>query len=304
VSRKGRDDLSVDILDSATDVLRRCEMALRSSSLSDAGSIGADAAGFAVVLASRVVDSFKALRCYLGQVPQHRDEMLPNLCQNEGLVKLLVEWEKSWEIGARHVRDVQQLTALSHLAAGLRSVGSVAPAFTEMVGDCDPELFLSIPRVAWLHALAEPSGPVAPLLRRLLPHRFAISLEEAAKSGRVTAVQALVEAFQSAERCLDGAWPRGVGEASADGGRRLATWELFVRRAVSGAGQAEEIYGGLGPDQRVAAAAVVEGFMNELERWSMELQRHNPEDWNECVDLLVQCLTGARCEEAVVKFVV
>jgi hypothetical protein len=297
-ARKGRDDLSVDILESATEVLRRCDVASLMSSTG--GSLNADTVGPAAVLASRVVDAFQALRSYLGQVQHHRDEMVPNLCQNEGLVTRLVEWEKSWEIGARHVRDAEQLAALCHLAAGLRSACCVAPSFTEMVTDCDPELFMSLPRVAWLYALANPSGPVAELLRRLLPHRFNTSAGQPAQvsSGDGNEdVQALIGAFRNAAQCLETAWPSSF-LSGAPSCAKEATWELFIRRAVGGAGGAEDPYACLAPEQRQAAAAVVEGFMNELEGWSMELQRHNPEDWNECVDLLVQCLKGDRQAKA------
>merc|ERR1712151_1065955 len=76
-----------------------------------------------------------------------------------------------------------------------------------------------------------------------------------------------------------------------------ATWEVFVCRAVVGPGGTVEPYASLSPERRDAAAAAVEGFMQELEGWSMELQRHMPEDWNECADLLVQCLTGDRSEQ-------
>jgi hypothetical protein len=278
----------VDILDRAIEVLRRCDPAIGSS-------ISADIAGPAAVLASRVVDSFGALRSYFGQVPHHRDEMIPNLCQNEGLVARLVDWEKSWEIGARHVLDEQHLAAFCHLAAGLRSASRVAPSFTEMVADFDPDLFLSLPRVAWLHALEEPEGPVSELLRGFLPHRFEAD-EQTSEGDSKSNAAALIGAFRKAANSVEDMWTEGM--ASPSGGKQ-ATWELFIRRAVVGPGAsaAEDLYSGLPPQQCDAAGAIVESFMNELERWSMELQRHNPEDWNECVDLLVQCLKEDRREQ-------
>jgi len=37
----------------------------------------------------------------------------------------------------------------------------------------------------------------------------------------------------------------------------------------------------------------IERFMNELEPWSMELQRHNAEDWNQFIGTFCQCLRGS-----------
>ena len=37
----------------------------------------------------------------------------------------------------------------------------------------------------------------------------------------------------------------------------------------------------------VAMEVVVEGLMKELEKWSLELQRHCPEAWNHCSSVLL-----------------
>ncbi|CAK0799427.1 unnamed protein product [Prorocentrum cordatum] len=72
-------------------------------------------------------------------------------------------------------------------------------------------------------------------------------------------------------------------------------WEILLRRAVSGPGAeqgaADDPYAGVEQAHRESAAASVEGFMNEVEGWSMELQRHSPEAWNETSVLLVRCIT-------------
>jgi hypothetical protein len=33
-------------------------------------------------------------------------------------------------------------------------------------------------------------------------------------------------------------------------------------------------------------------FLLQLERWSIELQRYHPREWNECSEVMVRCLTG------------
>jgi hypothetical protein len=70
-------------------------------------------------------------------------------------------------------------------------------------------------------------------------------------------------------------------------------WEVLVRRAVAGAGAeqaAPGLYSKVHPGWQKTAAAAVEGLMHDVEGWSMELQRHNPEAWNDLSDLLVQCM--------------
>merc|ERR1712113_1235277 len=54
-------------------------------------------------------------------------------------------------------------------------------------------------------------------------------------------------------------------------------WEAFLLKAISGPSNMPH---GL------------DGFMLELERWSMELQRSSPKDWNRCSSVVMQCLTG------------
>jgi len=71
-----------------------------------------------------------------------------------------------------------------------------------------------------------------------------------------------------------------------------AVWELLVRRAVAGTDGAESLYEEVLPatPEGKDIEAVVEELMLEIERWSMELQRHAPEDWNNFTSMLVQCL--------------
>merc|ERR1719188_2970437 len=80
------------------------------------------------------------------------------------------------------------------------------------------------------------------------------------------------------------------------GGGELAAWHVLVKRAIAGSGDApdsggaSEIYGGLKQSSRKEARAAVEDLMKELEQWSIRLQRHCPEDWNQCSAILLRCL--------------
>mmetsp|Transcript_28043 Transcript_28043/g.74162 ORF Transcript_28043/g.74162 Transcript_28043/m.74162 type:complete len:515 (-) Transcript_28043:337-1881(-) len=268
---KGRDDLKVDILDSAAAILQRAEAA---------GAAGKNARGAAHILAADVVESFGAMRAYLQKVSGCLERVDPHLCNNAGLVAQLLDWEESWEIGARFVRDGKIFEAVSDLASEIQSAEQVAPSLTAMVGDCDVELFMALPRIIWLCFLAEPESPRAELLKMLLPHRFGAAPQQ--RPGLDPELQAFLANFRSAVASLGG------GDAA---------WQLLVKRAVSGTSA-----GAAAGRPRAAHESVVEELMHELERWSIELQRHCPEDWNQCSAVLVQCLSGESQKQRCVKF--
>jgi hypothetical protein len=65
-------------------------------------------------------------------------------------------------------------------------------------------------------------------------------------------------------------------------------WETLLLKVVSG------------PSSNTVDA--LDGFMLELERWSMELQRSSPKDWNQCSSVVMQCLTGGPQKERDAEF--
>lgn len=303
--RKGRDDLGADILEEASALLDR-----RSRD-------GTTEYSAALVLASDVVESFNALRSYFRQVAACLERVDPHLCKNAGLVEKLVDWEESWEIGVAYVCNMPVLNAFSDVVAELRKVQTVAPTFKQMCDDCDVELFLCVPRLLWLRFLADPAD-CGELLKNLLPHRFpdaamrsaAGAVTASSRSGRVARESTtpqlppcpgddgleFSETFL-VDHDLSGlrADYQKVCQQLLRGGLSVSTaWELLARRAVVGPDGAEGLYAELlAPlaDQRAAMAAV-EGLMRELEQWSIELQRHSPEEWNRCSSLFVRCLLG------------
>lgn len=60
------------------------------------------------------------------------------------------------------------------------------------------------------------------------------------------------------------------------------TWETLLQKAIVGPSSKNDI---------------LDAFMLELERWSMELQRNSPKDWNQCSSVVMQCLTGGPQKE-------
>jgi len=312
--RKGRDDLPVGILDAAVELMDRCEDVEPHL----AKGVSLDAARG---IAEQVVESFEELRDYLHEIQHHLDLLHPHLCQNHRLVEKLVRWEETWEIGARYIHHEDVLHSLCYLVPQLQRARGAVPALAEMCEDCDAELFLVLPRIVLLCLLCDPAKAIE-LLRRLLPHRFGqrsvplstgrlrcarsssspdLFREAEIPLSRVEIrpclgpeLQALTEKFWRAETLLASTTP-----VAADGNRPSA-FDVLIQRAVGGldrkascrSGDNVRQLGDTGVDDSAceAAAVAVDDLMHELESWSMELQRHSPEDWNECVNVLVQCM--------------
>jgi len=283
---KGRDDLGCDILDSAVSVMQRCKKGHTNAPIRGAAREAAQ------VLASDVLAAFDAMRNYLFEVSKCMERVDPHLCNNVGLVARLVDWEESWEIGSRFVLDVAMFEAVCDLVAEVKAAQELAPALTTMCEDCDVELFLVLPRVVLLCFLADSANKRAEVVKSLLPHRFGITGEGALPGKLDPEFKALFEQFNQAVRVLENT--RVATPAASKG----AAWELLVKRAVLGGGDVRNLYG----ERSLATQKVVEDLMREVERWSLELQRHCPEDWNQFSAVLVQCLTGGSPKEPAPKF--
>eukprot|EP00931_Biecheleriopsis_adriatica_P050274 TRINITY_DN2909_c0_g1_i2.p1 TRINITY_DN2909_c0_g1~~TRINITY_DN2909_c0_g1_i2.p1 ORF type:complete len:535 (+),score=102.42 TRINITY_DN2909_c0_g1_i2:75-1679(+) len=281
--RKGRDDLSVDVLFDAMNTLSRCDAAEKNGE-------NTEILAAARILSKDVVDAFVAMREYLREVERCLERVDPHLCNNVGLVAKLVDWEESWEVGTRYVQHDKLMKGVCDLVAEIRVAQRIAPGLTTLCDECDVEMFMVLPRIIWLRCLAKPSRQLD-LFRSLLPHRFVTTPGNEDSWPETPELEVFMEKFQTANGLLMGAQPAGaVGVPPADVSERAA-WEILVKRVVNGAG-GEDTYGTLAPALRARAEAAVEELMHELERWSMELQRNCPEDWNQCMGILVGCLSG------------
>lgn len=293
--RKGRDDLHVDVLDDAMATLRRCDAAERAGESTEILSA-------ARILATDVSESFEAMRLYLREVERCLERVDPHLCNNAGLVARLVDWEESWEVGARYVQHAPLLNAVCDLVAEIRFAQRLAPALTSMCEECDVELFLVLPRLIWLRFLAKP-GQHTELLQSLLPHRFTESKDFSTEATFDSELEGFLDKYRRSKQLLVGALPAGASGVPPASAAETVAWEILVKRVVTGNEAApEDIYGCLAPALREAVQIHVEELMHELEKWSIELQRHCPEDWNQCSAILVQCLTGGSQKQRLVPF--
>jgi hypothetical protein len=295
--RKGRDDLQVDVLDDAQATLRRCDSA-------ECDGDSTELLSAARILATDVAESFAAMREYLREVERCLERVDPHLCNNAGLVARLVDWEESWEVGTRYVQHAPLLYAVCDLVAEIRAAQRLAPALTQMCEECDVELFLVLPRLIWLRFLAMPLQHTE-LLKSLLPHRFEHCKDASLQSNWDSELVTFIDKFRHSKQLLVGAQPAGAVGVPSTSAAETVAWEILVKRVVTGTGDSagtEDVYGCLAPALREGTQIHVEELMHELERWSIELQRHCPEDWNQCSAILVQCLTGNSNKQRQVPF--
>jgi hypothetical protein len=284
--RKGRDDLTVEILWSARATLQRCT----------AESAGEAASGLAAILAQDVVTSYETMREYLRKVEGCLERVDPHLCNNSCLVDRLVDWEESWERGARYVQDQDLFAALCDTFAICRRAQAVAPALNMMVQECDADLFMVLPRIIWLRFLFTHHS-VLKILQTMLPHRFPADADSVQPVSARPIVDAelgvFMDQFQDCMRTLR----LGLSKASyfaTDDAETIAL-DMLIQRSVSFSARNCEIHDdiaiglGLQQDARNAIDSIVHG----IEKWSIELQRHCPHDWNTCCAIMAKCLMAA-----------
>lgn len=309
VDRKGREDLTPEVLNEAIVALHgdRCSwprpvavdrtLAAPKDDPQNTGS-----PDYVRILAIDVAEAFEAMRDYLCKVEPHLEHVAPRLSENAGLVARLADLEESWEMGSSYVQCRPMRQALGNLVGELKAAQKLVPELESMCDACDVEWLLAMPKIVWLCFLKQPLRH-AEVLKSLLPHRFPDEeFEEAAIGDADLRLFAL--SFARVQRLLIDACDKfQVVETSASAGEAFA-WELLLRRATYRGEQTQ-------PSVCGAALAVtlpcdvedaLREFNRDLERWSIELQRHCPLSWNQCSALLVRCLTGVQHKQRETEF--
>jgi len=230
------------------------------------------------------------MKDYLHECSDCLHHVHPELQKNPKLVKCLEALERAWEQCHRYVEDKNVRQALDYMQCDIELVQRMIPHFMSICQDSDPEFFLALPRIMWLSFLRCPgaSSHVKPLIQSLVPHVF---IKDGASSTGLLSkesghVRDLIEKFQATQTLLVDAHIDGTSPCV-----HTNAWKILVRRAVMGSCEDDYRFcDRLEPHRQKECAASAESLMLELERWSMELQRHCPMDWNELVGMLVQCL--------------
>jgi len=281
VTGRGRKDLTIDVLEAAATTF-----------LSERGSTPASAA--ARILASRILVDFANLRNYFEEMADCMIRVDPQLSNNSDLVQRLAAWEDSWELGARFLLQPNVLDALCDVAAKTAVAQNHVPDLKCFLDDQDAELFLILPRLVVLFGMERESG----LLASFLPHHFGESKPGQLSEGHIpepanlpgcvdegnldsrprTSNPALITSYPH----LSPEMSKLVGEFQMICKTRTLPLarQMMIERAVAGSGDG-------------ATSQDVDDFMLRLESFSMEVQRHRPEDWNRCSLILLQCIEAA-----------
>jgi len=274
--RKGRDDLRPEVLETALDLLARAPRR------KDA----------AYVLASEVRDTFEKLRQYLQSVKRSIHCVNPHLRRNKELVDRLTAWEEAWEVGAAYLPRAPLREALCSSVARLRIAQVSDSDFGSMVASCDAELFMVLPRLLWLNFLHRPSEH-AELIRKVLPIAF-VEARPTTPGGETVGVPdeelcRFMTEYRAVRRAIGSKLQQWSPEARPEAAFADAAHVVLRRRAVVGT-SCSEADGECWQDAQTTE--LIEVFMRRLEVWSLQLQRHCPNDWNDCSEVLLHCLEG------------
>merc|ERR1712070_782354 len=131
-----------------------------------------------------------------------------------------------------------------------------------MCEECDVELFMVLPRLIWLRFLSQPSEQL-PLLVRLLPHRFGGASSETPTLG--TDLETLFRKYDQVVSSL--ATMRADFDSSGD--ILVEAKTMLAKSVVSDDDEEDFVYVGVPPAHVDTAKMQVEGFMLELEAWSI-----------------------------------
>jgi hypothetical protein len=262
VNRKGREDLGPEVFDAAALALRKGEANVNTSISS---------------IITEVLEAYQAMRDYLRRVEPFLEQVAPRLSENVGLAARLAQLEEGWELGATYLLQKCMRDAISSLVMELKAIQYRNPRLTMLIESCDVEWLLVLPKLVWLCFLEHPMRHVA-VMKNLLPHRFPSTACEDISDHGDAELRSFWAQFDRARKAM-------TRMASTPG----TAWDKLVRWIAFGTTGLD-----IRPADLVEGAALwdVVEFVRELDHWSMELQRHCPQDWNQCSSLVARCLIG------------
>eukprot|EP00930_Biecheleria_cincta_P045984 TRINITY_DN316_c0_g1_i1.p1 TRINITY_DN316_c0_g1~~TRINITY_DN316_c0_g1_i1.p1 ORF type:complete len:614 (+),score=119.72 TRINITY_DN316_c0_g1_i1:142-1983(+) len=249
------------------------------------------------VICMRMSLSLEAMRGYLRWVHTCLVCVDAHLSSNVGLVAKLVDLEESWALGSRYLQNQQVFLGLCDLVGAIKHAQTIVPSLRSQCEECDVNAFLVIPRLIWLRAIADPSTQLA-VLSKLLPHRFYNATDDTNQSPQDSSSKESHQDMWQCDADLSGfvqefelVFTSLLGSCGPEPPAGTA-WNFLMRRAVHGAHEVDNaIYETLAPGVAAQAKTTVDAFMNQLEAWSMELQRHKPEEWNDFVAIVMEVLS-------------
>mmetsp|Transcript_35569 Transcript_35569/g.65857 ORF Transcript_35569/g.65857 Transcript_35569/m.65857 type:complete len:526 (+) Transcript_35569:66-1643(+) len=239
------------------------------------------------VLASGVVESFEAIRKYLQTVEKQIEHTHPDLHLNPGLVEVINTMQSNWRQFEEWGRIGSPNLALNCLVGAAKRAADMVPGFRDMCEECDPELFLVLPRILLVCFLNNTSA-FQHILKKFLP-AHASGMADVCKQHRATSLQ--THGKLEDLRCKYTLTTEMLRGAMLEGTTSDVIFDTMIHRAVLGTSYDEQhLYASIQLARQAEASSRVDSFMLELEGWSLELQRLCPEAWNEFTSLFVHCM--------------
>lgn len=131
----GRDDLAVEILYAANDILLKVT-ACESENLRKLGQ--------------KIINSYQNLRELFRKYSENIEIVDPQLRNNPDLVEALLEYEKQWEKGKIYLMNSKRCDQLIFFTNVIEGLCEKYPTFKDSLECCDSEIFVQIPMVMLL----------------------------------------------------------------------------------------------------------------------------------------------------------
>ena len=291
----GRDDLGVEILMAAEDVLLRitqCE----SQNLRR--------------LARRIIDSYQMLRELFKKYNENIEIVDPQLRNNPDLVEALMEYEKNWEKGKIYLLNSRRCDQLIFFTNVIEGLCEKYAAFKESLECCDAEIFVQIPSIMLLKKVEKEDNDICEvylpqimesesncfqifnqvkldLLR--LNDKFVV-LREKTNGQRKSGSSGVNKLFQTNDKVNFGLKTllkanKGIAEVAKNGHKKL-NFEFYNFLEKKLLCENESI--GRNSDLlNVEDLETVERCLNNLRQLSIEMQRFNAIEWNAFLDIAI-----------------
>mmetsp|Transcript_15178 Transcript_15178/g.23999 ORF Transcript_15178/g.23999 Transcript_15178/m.23999 type:complete len:551 (-) Transcript_15178:39-1691(-) len=244
-------------------------------------------------VAEHLAASFVAVQTHLETMGTCLACVDAEIRKNRGLVQLIATLEEAQSMYEDYVRDENVCAFLEHVFANTRHAQILVPALRDMCAHRDPEMFVVLPRLVLLSLLQSFSS-----LRRSLGNSLSREAQNKEPPYLVDGklfkklfkrfkIPVALDKFRLViESLVHGQMPcrwesREFAEAVA--------WGILVERAVD-----TETSEGL--SDRITASSKdhcrleVNAFLQDLEGWSVELQRFCSDDWSRLSNTLLLCL--------------
>jgi hypothetical protein len=198
-NRKGRQDLGIDILDSAKEMQLNDDPIIR-------------------WIVADVMRTYANVRKYARKIGVCIDRLDPHLQNNSGLSKVLESWEESWERAKKYISDAETFRSFRALAGFLERCMK-NPTFGENLEDYSADALLMMQKLVLFEAIRDKS--IAKFLCSILPDAMANEFEEySSKLDKSSIVN--LESFDVVNK---------MNECQDDAFREISQWSFKMQRS-------------------------------------------------------------------------